>query len=448
MSRKALITLFLSTVIIFFNGCNIRYTNTENYNDDNNENESSIQNSNWTKLSGTAGAVTNGYGIAIDSSGNNYLVGWTNGNLDGQTLNGNQDSFVIKYNSSGIKQWTKLSGVTGADTNGFGIASDSSNNIYIVGLSSGNLDGETLNGDVDAFVTKYNSSGVKQWTRLSGVTLGATNAFDIAVDSLGNSYITGWTNGNLDGETLTGTKDVFVIKYNSSGVKQWTKLLGVAGGETSGSGITVDSSGNSYIVGSTSGDLDGNTLTGLYDVFIVKYNSSGVKQWTKLSGVAGVQTEGNDVAIDSYGNSYVTGLTYGNLDGQTMTGSMDAFLIKYNSSGVKQWTKLSGVAGAETAGVAITVDLSDNAYIVGNTGGNLDGETLTGTYDIFAIKYNSSGIKLWTKLLGVAGEATAVEGITLDSAGNNYITGNTGGNLDGEIKTGDYDVFLTTRLNQ
>ncbi len=89
------------------------------------------------------------------------------------------------------------------------------------------------------------------------------------------------------------------------------------------------------MTGSTGGGLDGNTSSGNYDIFLLKYNSSGTKQWTKQLGTSSGDY-GNDVTTDSSGNIYVTGDTWGGLDGNKNSGSNDIFLIKYNSSGTKQ----------------------------------------------------------------------------------------------------------------
>jgi len=146
--------------------------------------------------------------------------------------------------------------------------------------------------------------------------------------------VTGSTDGGLDGNTYYGKSDIFLVKYNSSGTKQWTKQLGTSEYEL-GIDVTSDSSGNIYVTGSTYGGLDGNTYYGKSDIFLVKYNSSGTKQWTKQLGTS-VKDYGNGVTTDSSGNIYVTGTTSGDLDGNTSSGGSDIFLIKYNSSGIKQ----------------------------------------------------------------------------------------------------------------
>ena len=99
----------------------------------------------------------------------------------------------------------------------------------------------------------------------------------VTTDSSGNIYVTGYTEGGLDGNTNSGESDIFLVKYNSTGTKQWTKQLGTSSSE-SGHSVTTDSSGNIYVTGYTGGGLDGNTSSGSGDIFLVKYNSDGVKQ--------------------------------------------------------------------------------------------------------------------------------------------------------------------------
>jgi len=158
------------------------------------------------------------YGVATDLSGNVYVAGGTNGGLDGNTSAGNADLFVVKYNSSGTWQWTKQNGTDRYDE-ARGVATDSSGNVYVTGYTEGGLDGNTSAGKADLFVVKYNSSGTKQWTKQLG-TSSYDNAIGVATDSSGNVYVAGGTNGGLDGNTNEGNTDLFVVKYNSSGTKQ------------------------------------------------------------------------------------------------------------------------------------------------------------------------------------------------------------------------------------
>jgi len=149
--------------------------------------------------------------------------------------------------------------------------------------------------------------------------------------------VTGYTLGGLDGNTNSGSYDIFLVKYNSSGTKQWTKQLGTSSGDY-GNDVTTDSSDNVYVTGYTGGGLDGNTgMSGLYDIILMKFDSSGTKQWTKQLVTSNRQSDQGSIAFfDSSGNIYVTGRTGGGLDGNTNSGGDDIFLVKYNSDGVKQ----------------------------------------------------------------------------------------------------------------
>jgi uncharacterized protein (UPF0548 family) len=300
---------------------------------------------------------------------------------------------VTKYNSSGVKQYTRQLGVAGKIASGNSVATDANGNVYVAGHTFGGLDGNTLTGNQDFFVTKYDSSGVKQYTRQLGVAGRLTSSDSVATDANGNVYVAGTTTGGLDGNTLTGTADFFVTKYNSSGVKQYTRQLGVTGKLTYGYSVATDASGNVYASGITYGGLDGNTLTGTLDFFVSKYDSSGVKQYTRQMGVAGQSSYSRSVATDANGNVYVSGYTYGGLDGNTLTGSRDFVVTKYDSSGVKQYTRQMGVAGQGSYSRSVATDASGNVYVAGYTYGGLDDNTLIGTRDFFVTKYNSSGVK-------------------------------------------------------
>ena len=109
------------------------------------------------------------------------------------------------------------------------------------------------------------------------------------------------------------------------------------------------------MTGYTAGELDGNTSSGVSDIFLVKYDSSGTKKWTKQLGTSSID-EGTSVTTDSSGNIYVTGLTYNYLDGNTGSGGAgDIFLVKYDSSGTKHWTKQLGTSNKDH-GKALTTD--------------------------------------------------------------------------------------------
>lgn len=396
-----------------------------------------------TRQLGVAGAVTAANSVATDASGNVYVAGYTSGGLDGNTLTGTDDCFLTKYDSKGARQFTRQLGAVGASTTGMSVATDSAGNVYVAGYTGGDLDGNTLAGAEDFFLTKYDSTGVKLFTKQLGVAGASTTGYAVAIDPNDNVYVAGSTSGGLDGNALTGTSDLFVTKYDSSGAKLFTRQLGVAGYTTAAYSVATDSNGNVYVAGYTTGGLDGNTLTGTEDCFVTMYDSNGVKQGTLQQGVAGATTDGSSVATDANGNVYVAGITNGDLDGNTLTGTWDFFVTKYDSSGAKLFTRQLGATGAKTYGGYVATDSGGNVYVAGTTRGGLDGNAPTGTDDLFLTKYDSSGAKQFTRQLGVAGAATVAAAVATDPGDNVFVAGQTTAGLDGNTLVGMPDCFVT-----
>ena len=229
---------------------------------------------------------------------------------------------------------------------------------------------------------------ILDWTKQLGSIVN-DSANSVAIDSNNNVYITGYTSGDLDGNTNAGPNDIFLTKYESDGTKQWTKQLGTTVNDIA-LGVAIDLNNNVYITGYTASDLDGNTNAGsigTYDAFLAKYESDGTKQWTKQLGTT-VYDVALGVAIDSNNNVFITGRTGGDLDGNTNAGPNDIFLTKYESDGTKQWTKQLG-SDVSDIGNCISIDSNNNVYITGSTGGDLDGNTNMGLNDVFLAKYVS-----------------------------------------------------------
>jgi len=251
----------------------------------------------------------------IDYTTDGYTAGPQSGGSGDESSGGSSIA-----GATGTVDWTKQLGTSSADY-ARGIATDSSGNVYVTGYTSGALDGSNA-GSSDLFVVKYDNAGAKQWTQQLG-TSSYDVAYGIATDSSGNVYVTGYTRGALDGSNA-GSSDLFVVKYDNAGAKQWTKQLGTSSYDAA-SGITTDSSGNVYVTGTTGGALDGSNA-GSNDLFVVKYDNAGAKQWTKQFGSSSYDYA-YGIATDSSGNVYVTGSTSGALDGSN-AGSADLFVMR------------------------------------------------------------------------------------------------------------------------
>ena len=181
-------------------------------------------------------------------------------------------------------------------------------------------------------------------TRTFTVADNSSNAVSGTLSSSDNTTVIFTPSGSTKG-AYTATISNAVKDLNGNAMSQnysWSFEISWVGTKQLGTsntgwatGVATDSSGDVYVTGGTGGVLDGNTSAGNEDLFVVKYNSSGKKQWTKQVGTSSID-QANGVATDSSGNVYVTGETYGGLDGNTNAGNSDLFVIKYNSDGVKQ----------------------------------------------------------------------------------------------------------------
>jgi hypothetical protein len=374
-----------------------------------------------------------GYGVALDGSGNIYIAGSTGGNLDGFISEGLLDIFLSKFASSGNRIGSKQLGTSGDDI-AYAVATDTSGNIYITGSTGGSLPGWTSSGGKDIFLAKFDSSGNIIFVNQFGTNQDDV-AYGIAVDTGGNIYITGSTGGNL-GTTSAGGLDIFLTKFDSSGNRIFTQQFGTNQDDI-GYGVIADNSGNLYITGSTRGIL-GSSSFGLLDVFLAKFNSSGVNQVIVQFG-----SDQDDVgySIGLYGsdNIYITGSTGGNLPGNTSSGLTDIFLAKFNSSGANQFLRQLGTTGRDV-GNSVAVDDGGNVYVVGSTEGGLLGNRASGMSDMFLVKFNSSGVTQFARQLGTPLNDIAY-GLAIGGT-DIYITGSTEGNLDGKPSYGQADMFL------
>ena len=286
----------------------------------------------------------------VTSSTTNYLYGVVFGNNTFVAVGDN--GTIVKSTDNG----SSFSSVTSPTINYLsGVVFE--NDTFVAVGNSGNIVRSTDNGTTWDNVTSPITNGYSMsFTKQLGTT-STDIGRGVAIDSSNNIYVTGYTEGGLDGNTHLGIEDIFLVKYNSSGTKQWTQQMGTYQWDV-GNGVTVDSSNNIYVTGYTTRGLDGNTRFGSYDFFLVKYDSSGTKQWTRQLGSSG-RDKGWGVAVDSSNNIYVTGNTQAELDGNTILGLNDIFLVKYDSSGTKQWTQQFGTTTYEY-GIGVTVESSAN----------------------------------------------------------------------------------------
>lgn len=369
----------------------------------------------WTAIYNSPANNSDGsYAITLDSSGNVYVTG------SSYTNNTNFDICTIKYNSSGIQQWvSRYDGVANGYDYPQSIKVDDIGNVYIAGTSEGISE--------DYCTIKYNSAGIQQWiVRYNGPGNNRDRVNDMNIDVNGNLYVTG------ESEGIGTQKDICTIKYNSSGIQQWiARYNGVANSFDGAKKMTLDIAGNIYVTGYTRGISTGS------DYCTIKYNSNGVQQWVTTYVGPTNSNEGDiafSIATDIVGNTYVTGISEG------IASHEDIVTMKYNSSGVQQWIqRFNGQAGRNDNAKSITIDGNSNVYVAGYT-------YVDSTADYIILKYNSSGVQQWSQTYNGLGNGTdRVNAVAIDNLNNIFATGYSsyyGGFSDYDIVTIKYSQTI------
>ena len=354
----------------------------------------------WATYYGWSG-WDEGSACTTDNLGNVYLAGRTNSTaMIGSTgahqpfSGGGNDAFLAKFNSNGVRLWGTFYGGSASDL-GAACATDSENNVYLTGRSLSN-----------------NNIG----------TPGSHQQFRV------------------------GSDDAFIVKFNPSGVRQWGTYYGGSGQDV-GLAITVSSSDLIHIGGytasssniATAGTYQPNIAGGQFSGFLAQFNTDGVQQWgTYYSGTSG-WTWVLDCDVDATGNIYISGLTQSPVNiaspGSHQQffggGSRDGFLAKMNSSGNRTWGTYFGGGGNDDA-FGCTVSADNRVYIVGGTS-STDGiasdeatqpENGGGTNDAYLAQFDADGAFLWGSYFGGSGNDIAY-GCHANSNGI-YMTGFTG----------------------
>ena len=350
----------------------------------------------------TTDVIGNIFLVGTTSSSSNISFGGFQ-----NTLGGNSDAFLVKFNSSGSRLWATYYGGDSADI-GLDVKCDSQGEVYLFGQtkSSNNIafggHQNSLGGDFDAFLVKFNSSGNRIWATYYG---GSNEDFKWGgggIDATGNVYLSGTTNSTnniaLGGHqnSLAGDYDAFLVKFNSSGNRIWATYYGGSDRELNWGGVTVDDSSNIYFVGrtnSTSGIAQNghqNSIGGTSDAFLVKFNSSGNRIWATYYGGT-LLDEATKVCIGNNKNIYIAGKTASSTSidywgiQSNIGGGADVMIAAFNSNGNRIWGSYYGGNSGEGAD-DMKIDSNGVIYLAGLTN-STNGISLSG----FQNNNNSGG---------------------------------------------------------
>lgn len=418
----------------------------------------------------------NGYSVAYDKFGNIYIAGSTNDTATNPLIipfsgfqnkygGGSSDAFLAKFDSSGTRIWATYYGGNG-DDRGYAVAADSSGNVYLAGITTSTdsvaiwqngMVNSFQGGTYDGFLAKFDANGNRQWGTYFGRNFSAYPQC-LAVDGSGNVYMGGYasdtagiaTVGAYQTTNAGGTYDAFLTKFNPNGLQLWGTYFGGGGNDGANPvgaavavvGVGLDAAGNIYLCGntsSTSGIASSNgvhqsTNGGNGDGFLAKFNANGSRIWSTYYG-GGQADQCHSVAADGV-KIYLSGRTQSNSAIATSNGydntyggggNSDAFLVRFDSAGVRVWGTYYGDQGSEF-GYSVTVDQRGNIYQAGRTSSTTsiassDGfQTAYGTNtDAYVVKFDSNGSRYCATYLGGSGGDQGY-GIAI-SQGKIYITG-------------------------
>lgn len=329
---------------------------------------------------GTSGTDTAG-GIALDSANNIYTASTTGG------TGGFRDMTTQAINVDGTISW-------GRNVEGGGGCAGKSITVYSTSvIVVGEHGNSAITNRINALMYRYDTSGTLQWERiLSSANDELLNGVD--TDSSGNIYVVGASSTS----TSSSSFQIYIAKIPLSGSTiTWQRLLGISGAPERGNSISVDSSGNVYILGS-----DGATYSNSF--LIVKYDTDGTLQWQRRLDFTSGLGSGNGIGVDSSGNCYVTGWK-----GFGTTGSQDLIIAKYDTNGTLQWQKQLGSSGNDEYGNSIAVSSSGDSYVCGV--GDVIGSIVA--------KYDTNGVLQWQRNIRHSFSTSgSTAGISLDSRGN------------------------------
>lgn len=195
---------------------------------------------------------------------------------------GFSDYFLAKYDGDGNLVYARQFGATGgSDSAASAVAVNADGDIYVAGSTDHSLgmSGPSLQtGSADLFVTRFTADGTRSAVWQYGVGSKVTFGNAITVDKDGNVIVGGYTNGAMETVGWSVLQDAYVAKFTPTGTKLYAHQVGVAALDTYGYGVATDNSGNAFLAGYTRGNIDNITRTGTSDLFVTKYNAAGVKQ--------------------------------------------------------------------------------------------------------------------------------------------------------------------------
>lgn len=372
----------------------------------------------WLEQFGSP-ASDGGDSVATGPSGAIYVAGSTSGTL-GSGSSGGQDAVLVKLDSAGQRVWVRQFGTSGTDwASAVAVGQDGA--IYVAG-SLDNTSADALHSNSHPFLARFDPSGSRSWLeRLGGDAQGQAQA--VAVDSAGDVYVAGGTSGAFPGQRNAGGFDVFLAKYSATGRLLWSRQFGGANRDF-GMGVAVGPDHAVYVTGNAQ-----MYNAGIIMGFLAKYDDSGNRAWLVPAGDRGNTAFG--VTVGPQGGVFVTGMAGGGATSQ-------AIVVAFAATGNHRWTRK---LGSNAEGLAIATDAQGDVIVGGTTRDTFPGQTSAGNFDGFAAKLGADGATSWLRQFG-SSLNDVVAGVASDGTGGVIVTGSVGGTLPGDASAGKSDVLV------
>ena len=345
--------------------------------------------------------------------------------------------------AAGSMLWAAQFG-SSEDEEAGGAVVDGNGNSYVTGYSDGDLSGGSSNGNV--YLARYDEDGGRLWLRqLQAAPSGSADVIvnDLTLGPQGGVYLVGSTDGALPGKSNNGDSyDAYLAHYDSAGNLVWLTQFGTPE-DDSALRVAVDSSGNAHVYGSTYGDFDDPNSGRLSQsrLFLAKFAAAdGAELWHVQFGDPDGVNPG-DLVLDADGNAFVSGEAYNPSGSDNGWQYWDAFVSKFDSQGTQQWEAV--LATSEHDGSGSLLPLAGGGVVaVGTTEGTFPGHTSAGNSDAYLAAFDAAGQQSWLDQLGTAywDSAHAIVG---GANGLIYVLGHTWGAFPGYThQPNDPDVFL------
>ncbi len=383
----------------------------------------------WYTFLGSS-AADSGSAIASTSDGGYIVSGQSQANiptLDGKTplfsYSGSNDGSFFKLNSVGDPEWYGFVGTAGVDSlSHASVGPDGS--IALAGSVAQDLPAlggrspvYSYAGGEDIVLVKLNSAGALDWYSLLGSSA-SESASDVAFTTSGALYVCSSTNAGVAALGVTaplspfqGGTDYWLIKLTASGPVDWHTFAGTAAGTDSALNGAPTADGGYTVTGYTNTgvlSLDGRapvqSYLGGFDALTIRYESAGAVRWFTHAGSASGNDQPVAVLSAADGSTYIAGNTGFGITGlggkapvRAYTGSLDGFLMRFDSTGAIEWYTFAGDAGIEQLN-ALGTTSDGGVYAAGNANGsiaNISGKTAlepySGTQSALLVRYAATG---------------------------------------------------------